>query len=94
LKRLVLEDQDAADFFRALAPAPKKALRHALERLREDPSGKKHGLDVKSLEGQHAQGLRRLRVGKVRVIFAVKGDVIRVTRIMHRPSGYDWLDEP
>jgi len=93
VKRLVLEDEGAAEFFRALAPAPKKALRQALDRLREDPSGKKHDLDVRWLEGDRSQGLRRLRVGTFRVIFAVKGDVIRVTRIMHRSTGYDWLDK-
>ncbi len=89
--KLVLEDEGAAAFFRSLAPRPRKALRSALEKLREDPTGKKHGLDVKALEGQHAAGLRRLRVGRERVIFAVTGNVIRVTRIIHRSEGYDWL---
>jgi mRNA-degrading endonuclease RelE of RelBE toxin-antitoxin system len=89
--KLVVEDGGAAAFFRALAPRPRKALRRALEMLRQDPSGKKHGLDVKALEGDHGKGLYRLRVGRQRVIFGVTGKVIRVTRIMDRSSGYDWL---
>lgn len=93
MKRLVLEDGDATTFFRGLAPKPRRALRLALEQLREDPSGKKHGLDVKRLEGDHATDLRRLRVGKQRAIFAVQGNLIRVTRIMHRSAGYGWLDD-
>ncbi len=90
----MVEDEGATSFFRALAPARRTALRRALEQLREDPSGKKHDLDVKWLEGEHPQGLRRLRVGDLRAIFAVDGNVIRVTRIMHRSAGYDWLDDP
>lgn len=89
--KLVLEDDGAAEFFRSLAPRPRKLLRQALERLRDDPTGQEHGLDVKSLEGDHAKGLKRLRVGRQRVILAVKGDVIRVTRIMDRSTGYDGL---
>lgn len=91
MNRLVLEDRDAAAFLRALAPRPRKALRSALEKLREDPTGQRHGLDVKQLEGDHASGLQRLRVGQQRLIFAVDGDLIRVTRIMHRRAGYAWL---
>ncbi len=89
--KLVLEDENAAAFFRALSPRPRKALRTALQKLRDDPTGRKHSLDVKELEGDHAKGLRRLRVGRQRVIFGVTGDVIRVTRIMDRSAGYDWL---
>ncbi len=89
--KLVLEDEGAASFFRNMAPRPRKLLRQALEQLRDDPTGKKHSLDVKALEGGHAKGLQRLRVGRQRVIFAVSGRVIRVTRIMDRSAGYDWL---
>ncbi len=89
--KLVLEDEGAVAFFRGLTPGPRKALRLALEQLRDDPSGKRHGLDVKKLEGDHATGLSRLRVGQQRVIFGIKGNIIRVTRIMQRSDGYDWL---
>ncbi|HLF16258.1 MAG TPA: hypothetical protein VI796_02360 [Candidatus Thermoplasmatota archaeon] len=51
------------------------------------------GLDVKPLRGEHASGLTRLRVGQQRVIFAVEGNLIRVTRIMHRSTGYEWLQD-
>ncbi len=91
--KLVLEDAGAAAFFRALAPRPRKLLRQSLQKLREDPSGKKHGLDIKQLAGDHSRGLYRLRVGRQRVIFGVTGDVIRVTRIMDRSDGYDWLHD-
>lgn len=89
--KLVVEDEGATAFFRSLAPGPRRALRAALEKLRADPTGKKHGLDVKALEGKHAAGLHRLRVGRHRVIFGVTGNVVRVTRIMDRADGYDWL---
>jgi mRNA-degrading endonuclease RelE of RelBE toxin-antitoxin system len=93
VKRLVLEDREAAAFLRALAPRPRKVLRQALEKLRDDPSGKRHGLDVQRLRGERSSGLMRLRVGQQRVIFAVQGNLIRVTRIMHREAGYEWLQD-
>jgi mRNA-degrading endonuclease RelE of RelBE toxin-antitoxin system len=37
--------------------------------------------------------LARLRGGQQRVIFAVKGNLIRVTRIMHREAGYERLQD-
>ena len=48
--------------------------------------------DVKRLRG--AQGnadLFWLRVGDYRNVFTVAGNEIRVTRIIHRTEGYDWL---
>jgi len=39
------------------------------------------------LKGKFA-GLRRLRVGDYRVIFAIIGDSVLVTRIGHRREGY------
>jgi mRNA-degrading endonuclease RelE of RelBE toxin-antitoxin system len=48
--------------------------------------------DVKRRRGAQVNAdLFRLRVGDHRIVFAVVGDEIRVTRIIHRSEGYDWL---
>jgi mRNA interferase RelE/StbE len=48
--------------------------------------------DVKRLKGTRGrEDLFRLRVGEYRVIFARSRTEIRVTRILHRNEGYDWL---
>jgi mRNA interferase RelE/StbE len=48
--------------------------------------------DVKRLKGTRGrEDLYRLRVGDYRVVFARSQSEIRVTRILHRSEGYDWL---
>ena len=48
--------------------------------------------DVKRLRGtQGREDLFRLRVGDYRVVFAISEAEIRVTQIIHRGEGYDWL---
>lgn len=48
--------------------------------------------DVKRLKGTRGrEDLYRLRVGDYRVVFARSRTEIRVTRILHRSEGYDWL---
>ena len=48
--------------------------------------------DLKRLVGTRGrEDLFRLRVGEYRVVFALTETEIRVTRIIHRSEGYDWL---
>ncbi|MCI4336594.1 MAG: type II toxin-antitoxin system RelE/ParE family toxin [Thermoplasmata archaeon] len=48
--------------------------------------------DLKLLRGTRGRDdLFRLRVGAYRVVFAQSPTEIRVTRIIHRREGYDWL---
>jgi mRNA-degrading endonuclease RelE of RelBE toxin-antitoxin system len=48
--------------------------------------------DLKRLRGTRGrEDLFRLRVGDYRIVFAVTAAEIRVTRILHRGEGYDWL---
>jgi mRNA interferase RelE/StbE len=48
--------------------------------------------DVKKLKGIGKEpDLFRLRVGNYRIVFAMNPREIRVTRIISRSEGYEWL---
>lgn len=48
--------------------------------------------DLKRLGGTKGrEDLFRLRVGDYRIVFALTHTQVRVTRILHRSEGYDWL---
>ena len=79
------------DFLRTLAPAPRKALRQALQLLAKDPYHE--GLDWKVLRTRGADRLLRYRVLKrYRIVVLLRGDRRIVWRIFHRDEGYGWLE--
>ena len=48
--------------------------------------------DLKRLGGTKGrEDLFRLRVGDYRIVFALIGTEVKVTRTLHRSEGYDWL---
>ncbi len=48
--------------------------------------------DLKRLGGTKGrEDLFRLRVGDYRIVFALTGTEVKVTRVLHRSEGYDWL---
>jgi len=48
--------------------------------------------DVKKLKGiKGREDLYRLRVGEYRIIYYEDAKCIKVTQIIHRSKGYDWL---
>lgn len=79
---------DSAD--RAYSRLPVKVRQRVHAALRELAATNRG--DVKRLKGTRGrEDLYRLRVGDYRVVFARSGTEIRVTRILHRHEGYDWL---
>ena len=78
-------------YLRTLAPGPKKAIRHALQRIAEDP--RHHELDLKQLQkvGDHRYYRARVQ-NHYRIIYSPAADHTYIWRIMHRSEGYDWLD--
>ena len=75
--------EEALDDLKKLPRNLQERIFNAVERL--DTSGLG---DVKKLKGFEAY---RLRVGKYRVIFKVKGDVIFMVRVLKREDVYDDL---
>lgn len=87
MSREVLLSVRAEDEFQALDRRIRDRVRAALTLFAETGRG-----DLKKLKGVHGgPDLFRLRVGQFRVIFQVTPTQLRVTRIIPRSEGYDWL---
>lgn len=87
MTRAVLLSSRAQREFSRIEATTQARLRRSLLAYAESRVG-----DVKRLTGTRGRDdLFRLRVGDLRIVFAVAGGQIRVTRIIHRREGYDWL---
>ncbi|MGA2051945.1 MAG: hypothetical protein ABSH19_01400 [Opitutales bacterium] len=83
MKRALRLSRQVIEFAQRLAPAPRRALKQALEELRADEG------DIQPLEGSLA-GYHRLRVGRHRVIFQyVGGGEIEAVFIEERALVYE-----
>lgn len=75
---------------RALPPAEAKRVRAALRKLEADPHMPRPGVDVKRLHGVRGnRDLARLRVGDLRLVFAIDGADVLVTDLFRRGAGYE-----
>jgi mRNA interferase RelE/StbE len=87
VSRTVLLSAPAQKTYDSLTPELRRRVREALLEFATLGRG-----DLKRLRGTRGrEDLFRLRVGDYRVVFAVSAREIRVTRIIHRGEGYDWL---
>jgi mRNA interferase RelE/StbE len=65
-------------------------IKRALKKLSQ--KDKKCKLDIKKLRGiKNREDLYRLRVGKYRIIYFEEKKSIKITKIIPRSKGYDWL---
>ncbi len=87
MKREVLLSTRAQQEFGALDGRLRGRMRSTVERFAVTARG-----DVKRLTGVHGgPDLYRLRVGEYRIVFELAPNQIRVTRIIPRRAGYEWL---
>lgn len=92
-RRLRLHPELAARPLRELSPATKRAMRDALRRLSEDPTGAESRLEVRELQVKAAgDPVFRLRVGDWRAVYRVRGAEVQVLKIFHRREDYGWLE--
>lgn len=85
--REVLLSEKAERVFQGLSEDLQHRIRKALLEFARSGRG-----DLKKLAGTKGrEDLFRLRVGEYRVVFALSQSEVRVTRIIHRSEGYDWL---
>ncbi len=82
-------DARVAPAIRRLPPAPKQAIRRALDQLALDRFSP--GLDVRLLRGPGDPKFR-IRVGDHRIAFVVLERETRVLHVFHRSEGYGWLE--
>ena|GEM_PF-683342 len=59
--------------------------------LKENPFASRSGADIKRIQGSREPYFYRLRVGNHRIIYMVEEMEVKVTRIMLRKKGYEWL---
>ncbi len=90
MTREVLLHPSALKTFRALPEQERSRVREALRRAVEDPFRKRSGADIRKLKGTHGrQDLYRVRVGELRIVYAVEDDVVLVSDLFRRGEGYD-----
>ncbi len=90
MRKKVLLSKIATKGFNKLQKARKKQVKSSLEKLSEPEL--RFRLDVKRLKGVGGrEDLFRFRVGDYRIIFSEDEDSLKVTQIIHRGKGYDWL---
>jgi len=87
VSRTVLLSSPAQRDYEALPPRVRKRVRDGLLKFADTGRG-----DLKKLKGVGGRpDLYRLRVGDFRVVFDLGPKEVRVTRIIPRSEGYDWL---
>ncbi|MBS3056612.1 MAG: type II toxin-antitoxin system RelE/ParE family toxin [Candidatus Aenigmarchaeota archaeon] len=92
IKYNILVSDTALKQFRKLDTSTGKRVRERLQNLRDDPFHRRAGMDIKQLVGFRNPDVFRLRVGNYRVVYVVAGVDVKITEIVNRSSGYNWLN--
>ncbi len=80
---------EALDFLATVDEKAKKRIVSGLKKLKENPTNKRSGVDIKKLRGKKDKPyFYRLRIGDYRVIYSVDGDTVWVTEMFLRGRGY------
>lgn len=67
--------------------ATRKRLAETLHELEEDPFTARSGADIRALQGTRPLKYR-LRVGDIRIIYAIDGSDVKVIEMFRRGRGY------
>ncbi len=67
-------------------------IRTALKELANNPFQSRPKADIKKLHKMSKHQFYRLRVGNFRAIYVIEDRTVKVTRIILRGKGYEWLD--
>jgi len=87
----ILLSQTAVSQLSLLSPKQKKRIKESLMKLEENPFSKRSGLDIKKLITPDDPPLFFFFFGNYRAIYFVLKNQVRVTEIIHRSKGYEWL---
>jgi len=88
--RVLISESARKDFY-TLDDSLQKRVKAALESLKLNPFASRSGADIKRIQGSKNPYFYRLRVGGYRLIYTVDEMEVKVTRIMLRKKGYEWL---
>lgn len=67
-------------------------IRSSLKELENDPFQPRPKADIKKLHKMSKHQFHRVRIGDYRAVYTIEGKIIKVTRIIPRGKGYEWLD--
>jgi mRNA interferase RelE/StbE len=67
-------------------------IKTSIKELESNPFSNRPKADVKKLKGSRSPELYRLRVGDFRIIYTVTSNDIKISEIIRRSKGYEWLD--
>ncbi|MFH0927204.1 MAG: type II toxin-antitoxin system RelE/ParE family toxin [Candidatus Micrarchaeota archaeon] len=91
-KFLVYISQSAREQFSSFEPSMQKRLKKSMQNLSINPFSSHSGCDIKKLNGNLIPPLYRLRVGDARALYSVQGTEVKITEIIKRKEGYNFLD--
>jgi len=87
-----LVSETAGRFLSDLDSKTVTRLKAALLGLETDPFRPRPRADIKKLHGFEKPYMYRLRVGDFRIIYFIIGNDVKITEIMTRGKGYEWMD--
>jgi len=64
----------------------------ALSELANDPFTSRAKADIKKLHGFEKNPLYRMRIGDYRAVYFVIDSIVKVTDVILRNKGYDWIE--
>ena len=88
----MLISETASKILKQLEEQLSNRIKNNLKELENDPFKPRPKADIKKLHGFDKPEMYRIRIGDFRAIYFVVGRDVKVTEIIHRGKGYEWLE--
>ena len=82
----------ASGFLLSLDGKTRERIKTLLRELGADPYRSRSGADIKKLHGFQKPDLYKVRIGDFRAMYFISDKTVKVTEIIRRGKGYEWLD--
>jgi len=91
-KYSVLLSRTSLNFLLKLDEKTKSRIKKSLKELETNPFLKRPCADIKQLSGSRDPVFYRMRIGNYRIIYAVEGKNVKITEIITREKGFEWMN--
>ena len=88
----MLISETASKILKQLEEQLSNRIKNNLKELENDPFKPRPKADIKKLHGFDKPEMYRIRIGDFRAIYFVVGGDVKVTEIIRRGKGYEWLE--
>ncbi|MCK4319762.1 type II toxin-antitoxin system RelE/ParE family toxin [Candidatus Micrarchaeota archaeon] len=88
----ILISEKARKEFYSLDEIMQKRIKNSFHELKKNPFQKRSRADIKKIKGSFNPEFYRLRVGNYRLVYVVTEKEVKITSIVHREKGYNWLE--